>query len=129
VAGNVDKLIRKLEREGKIRKQTAGLVQIEALLRESMKDLDEAKSIAHIATRATYLLAYNAMLKAGRALLLFKGYRVHPGRWGTAQDRCGDDKRDIRRKLPISLRPFESMRRKRNELTYEAGILISGTDS
>ena len=49
----MDKLIRKLEREGKIRKQTAGLVQIEALLRESMKDLDEAKSIAHIATRAT----------------------------------------------------------------------------
>ena len=44
MAGNVDKLIRKLEREGKIRKQTAGLVQIEALLRESMKDLDEAKS-------------------------------------------------------------------------------------
>lgn len=70
----MDKLIRKLEREGKIKKQIAGLVQIEALLREAVKDLDEAKNIAHIATRATYLLAYNAMLKAGRALLLFKGY-------------------------------------------------------
>lgn len=52
----MDKLIRKLEREGKVRKQTAKFVQVEALLKESIKDLDEAKKIAHIATRATYLL-------------------------------------------------------------------------
>jgi len=97
----VDKLIQKLEREGKIKKQTAGLVQVEALLRESMKDLDEAKKIAHIATRATYLLAYNAMLKAGRSLLLL---RIYPGRWGTAQDRRGNDERDSGREFPASLR-------------------------
>jgi hypothetical protein len=101
VSGSVDKLIQKLEREGKIKKQTAGLVQVEALLRESMKDLDEAKKIAHIATRATYLLAYNAMLKAGRSLLLL---RIYPGRWGTTQDRRGNDERDSGREFPASLR-------------------------
>jgi hypothetical protein len=32
------------------------------------------KKLTHLAERATYLLAYNAMLKAGRALMLLKGY-------------------------------------------------------
>lgn len=123
----MDKLIRKLEREGKIRKQTANLVQVEALLKESIRDLDEAKKIAHIATRATYLLAYNAMLKAGRALLFFKEYIPADG---------GQHKTVVEMTSAIlgeSFRglcdQFESMRRKRNELTYEAGILLSETDS
>lgn len=70
----LDKLIKKLEKAGKIRKQKAGFVQIEALLKEAVLDLEEAKKIAHLAERATYLLACNAMLKAGRALMLLKGY-------------------------------------------------------
>jgi len=127
VSGSVDKLIQKLEREGKIKKQTAGLVQVEALLRESMKDLDEAKKIAHIATRATYLLAYNAMLKAGRSLLLFKGYiPADGGQHKTVVEMTSAILGENFRHLCDQ---FESMRRRRNELTYEAGILISGTDS
>jgi uncharacterized protein (UPF0332 family) len=70
----LDKTIVKLEKEGKIRKQKAGIVQVEALLKEAILDLGEAKKITQLASRATYLLAYMAMLKAGRALLLFKGY-------------------------------------------------------
>jgi hypothetical protein len=38
----LDKLIRKLEKAGKIKKQKAGIVQIEALLKEAMLDLEEA---------------------------------------------------------------------------------------
>ena len=68
-----DRLFKKLERAGKIRKQKAGFVQIEALLKEAILDLEEAEKIVHIAERATYLLAYNAMLKAGRALMLSGG--------------------------------------------------------
>jgi len=123
----MDRLIRRLEREGKIRKQGAGLVQIESLLREALKDLDEAKNIAHIATRATYLLAYNAMLKAGRALLLFKGYiPADGGQHKTVVEMTsvilGENFRHL-------CDQFENMRRKRNELTYESGSLISGSDS
>lgn len=70
----LDKLIRRLEKAGRLRKQKAGFIQIEALLKEAILDLEEAKKIAHLAERATYLLAYNAMLKAGRALLLLRGY-------------------------------------------------------
>ena len=70
----LEKLIKRLEREGKIRRQKAGVVQVEALLREAILDLEETKRIIHVAERATYLLAYNGMLKAGRALLLLRGY-------------------------------------------------------
>jgi hypothetical protein len=45
----LDKLIRKLEKAGKIRKQKAGIVQIEALLKEAILDLEEAKRIVRSA--------------------------------------------------------------------------------
>jgi len=61
----LEKLIGRLEKSGKIRRQKAGFVQIEALLKEATLDLEEAKKIAHLAERATYLLAYNAMQKQG----------------------------------------------------------------
>ncbi len=70
----LDRLIKRFEKAGKIRKQKAGIVQMEALLKEAVLDLEEANRIVNLAERATYLLAYNAMLKAGRALMLFQGY-------------------------------------------------------
>jgi uncharacterized protein (UPF0332 family) len=123
----LDKLIRKLEKAGKLRKQKVGFVQIEALLKEATLDLEEAKKIAHLAERATYLLAYNAMLKAGRALMLLKGYVPDDG----AQHKTvvemtsailGDSYRELTEK-------FETMRRKRNEMTYESGTLLSKSES
>ncbi len=122
-----DKLIQKLKKQGKIKKQKAGIVQIEALLKEAILDLKEAKKISHIAERATYLLAYMSMLKAGRALLLFKGYMPDDG----AQHKTvvevtiailGD-------KFKNPTEQFETMRRKRNEMTYEAGILLTKSEA
>ena len=123
----LDKAIAKLEKEGKIRKQRAGLVQVEALLREAMLDLGEANKIASLATRATYLLAYMAMLKAGRALLLLKGYVPDDG----AQHKTVVDVTSILlgEKYGNLTKQFETMRRKRNELTYEAGVLLSKSES
>lgn len=123
----LDKLIKKLEKSGKIRKQKAGFVQIEALLKEAILDLEEAKRIVNLAERATYLLAYNAMLKAGRALMLLKGYVPDDG----AQHKTvvemtsailGDPYRELTEK-------FETMRRKRNEMTYESGTLLSKSEA
>ena len=114
-----DKLTKRLETEGKIRKQKTGFIQIEALLKEAILDLEEGKRIVDIAERATYLLAYNAMLKAGRALMLLRGYVPHDG----AQHKTvvemtsailGDSYRDVTVQ-------FETTRRKRNMMTYEAG--------
>lgn len=59
-------IMKDMEKSGKLRKQPAGVTQVEDLLQEAMRDLAEAQKIKDIAERATYLLAYNAMLKAGR---------------------------------------------------------------
>ena len=122
-----DKLIRRLAREGKIRAQKAGFVQVETLLKDAILDLEEARRIQAVAERAIYLLAYTAMLKAGRALLLLNGYVPDDG----AQHKTvveltgailGEEFRDLTEQ-------FERMRRKRNDLTYEGGTLLSKTEA
>jgi len=118
-----DELIRRMEKQGRIRKQEVGLVQIEALLRQAIVDLEEAKKVSHIAERATYLLAYMAMLKAGRALLLLNGYAPADG----GQDRTVVEITSalLGKRYRSLTDHFETMRRKRNEMTYEAGGLLS----
>lgn len=123
----LNKLIERLKREGKIANQKVGIIQIEELLKEAASDLREANKICHIADRATYLLAYMAMLKAGRALIFLRGYRPTDG----AQHKTvvemtsailGDKYRDL-------VDHFETMRRKRNKMTYEAGAVLSRSEA
>ena len=123
----IDKMISKLGREGKLTKQEAGIVQIEALLKQAILDLEEAKRTLHIADRATYILAYMAMLKAGRALLLFNGYRPTDGaQHKTVVEMTGAF---LGNKFTSLVNHFETMRRKRNEMTYEAGALLSPSEA
>ena len=61
----VKKLISIREKEGKLRKQSAGLIQVEALLRQAVMDLKESERIVNIAELDAYIMAYMAMLKAG----------------------------------------------------------------
>ena len=122
-----DRLIKKLEKEGRLRKQKVGNIQIEALLRQAIFDLAEAQKISSLAERATYLLAYMAMLKAGRALLLLKGYMPIDGaQHKTVVEVTEAVLGEKYRHLTIQ---FETMRRKRNEMTYEAGALLSMSES
>jgi uncharacterized protein (UPF0332 family) len=123
----LDKLIKKLENEGKLKKQKAGAVQIEALLKQAILDLEETKKISNIAERATYILAYMAMLKAGRALLLLKGYVPVDG----AQHRTVVEMTSVilGPKYKELTGQFESMRRIRNDMTYEAEVLITLSDA
>ena len=118
-----ERVIKDLEKSGKLRKQTAGVTQVEDLLREAMRDLAEAKKIKDIAERATYLLAYNAMLKTGRALLLFHGLRPADG--GQHKTVVDVTTALIGAQYRHLADHFESMRRKRHDITYDAGALIS----
>lgn len=118
-----ERVIKRLQKEGRIRSQKVGIVQVESLLRQATLDLKEAKKISSIAERATYLLAYMAMLKAGRALLLFRGYipadrAQHKTIVEITSEILGDKYQNLTAQ-------FEIMRRKRNEMTYEAGALLS----
>lgn len=122
-----DKLITKLEKEGKLKKQQAGIIQVESLLKEAALDLKEAAKVSEIAERATYLLAYMAMLKAGRGLLLLKGYVPDDG----AQHKTVVEitAAILGEKYNSLTMHFEMMRRKRNSMTYEAGTLLSKSES
>ncbi len=123
----IDKLIQRLEKEGKIRKQKAGFAQIEDLLKDAMLDLKEANKISRIAERATYLLAYTAMLKAGRALMLLKGHiPTDGGQHKTVVEMTSAILGGEYKKL---VEQFETMRRKRNDLTYETRTLLSMSES
>jgi uncharacterized protein (UPF0332 family) len=123
----VKKLILLREKEGKLRKQVAGLTQVEALLRQAVMDLEESKKIVNIAGRAAYIMAYMAMLKAGRALLLEQGYvPVDGAQHRTVVEITGAILAPSYTDITAH---FEVMRRKRNEATYEAGALISFRDS
>lgn len=122
-----DELVRQFERAGKIARQASGPVQVEALLKEAVIDLSEAKRALHLADRATYILAYNAMLKAGRAFLLMKGYRpTDGGQHKTVVEVTGAF---LGRDYVDLINHFETMRRKRNEMTYEAGTLLSPSET
>jgi uncharacterized protein (UPF0332 family) len=122
-----EKVLKRLEREGKVRKQKAGFIQIEALLKEAIRDLEEGEKIKSIAERATYLMAYMAMLKAGRALMLLKGYVPDDG----AQHKTVVDVTTevLGPKYRSLTEQFETMRRKRNDLTYGTGTLLSKTEA
>ena len=104
-----------LRKEGKISPQKVGIVQIEELLKEAILDLKEAKKIANIADRATYLLAYMAMLKAGRALMFLKGYRPTDGAQHKTVVEMTSTILDPKYRELVD--HFETMRRKRNKMT------------
>lgn len=117
----------RLEKQGKLKKQKAGISQIENLLRESIADLKEAKKTLNVSQRATYILAYMAMLKGGRALLLFQGYRPIDGAQHktvveVTESVLGEDYKNL-------TQHFEIMRRKRNEMTYEVGGLLTASET
>lgn len=123
----LSKLLKKLEAQGKIRKQKAGFVQIEGLLKEAILDLEEAEKILHLAERATYILAYNAMLKAGRAIMLLQGYAPADGaQHKTVVEMTGAI---LGNRYKDLMEQFETMRRKRHEMTYEAGTLLSKSEA
>lgn len=123
----IETLFKKFLEQGKLRKQSAGFVQIEDFLKEALVDLSEAKKTFKVSKRGAYLLAYNAMLKAGRGLMLLEGYVPdNGGQHKTVIEVCG---LILGEQFNIAVRKFDNMRRKRNELTYEAGVLLSDRDT
>ena len=118
--------IQKLKLEGKLKEEKVGFVQIEGLLQDAVRDIREAKAIIKIGERAPFLLAYQAMLKAGRALLFLKSLRPSDGaQHKTVVQVCEGI---LGKPFKQLAEQFETMRRKRNQLTYEFGGLLSPSE-
>ena len=122
----MNELIQRLKREGKLRDESMGRVQAEGLLTDALKDIKEARAVLKIGERAPFLLAYQAMLKAGRALLSLENLRPADGsQHKTVIQVC---EVLLGEKFKSLAEQFETMRRKRNELTYEFGGLLSPSE-
>lgn len=118
--------IEKLRGEGKLRDQKAAFVQIEGLLGDALKDIAEAKAVIGVGERACFILAYQAMLKAGRALLFLNGLRPADGAQHmtviqVCESLLGPSFKSLAQQ-------FESMRRIRNKITYEYGALLAHSE-
>lgn len=120
-------LLKRLLEQGRIRKQAGGFVQVEGFLKEALIDLSEAKKALSVSKRGAYLLAYNAMLKSGRGLMLMEGFVPDDG--GQHKTVIEVSGLILGEQFKIAVRKFDNMRRKRNELTYEAGVLLSARDA
>ncbi|MBI2166992.1 MAG: HEPN domain-containing protein [Candidatus Omnitrophica bacterium] len=116
-------LIEKLKREGKLREQKVAWVQIEGLLKDALRDIREAKAVLTVGERSPFLMAYQSMLKAGRSLLFLEGLRPADGSQHRTVILVCETLLGSRFKALAE--QFETMRRKRNQLTYEYGGLVT----
>ena len=61
----MDDLIKKLKAGGKLHEEKVGFIQIEGLLRDALKDIQEARLTIKIGERGPFLLAYQADAQGG----------------------------------------------------------------
>jgi len=105
-----------LEEKGLLIKAKADFKQIHSFLSRSKKDLATARQNINIDEEWAYAIAYNAMLRAARALLMASGYRPkgkdqHKTLVLIAEKALGNRYREL-------TRDFDRMRRKRHEFIY-----------
>ena len=124
---DLSKLLNQWHEEKLIQPEKVSLKQIEKLLWQAVRDLKTAKANVDIAEEATYMFAYLGMLRTARAVLFLYGVRPK----GSAQHKTviqvsgailGENFSNL-------IGRFEKMRKKRNELTYEVGGLLSRSDA
>lgn len=118
-----DNFIKEYTKRGLIKKQAKNLKAIENLISRSYKEIKAAEANIKIDEGIAFTVAYTAMLHAGRAIMLFKGYRPHDGyQHKTVVDFASIALGENYKQL---VQRFDKMRRKRNIFTYEVSISIS----
>lgn len=108
---------KELEEKGRIQKIKVNFKQIHNFLFRSRKDLQTSKANLVIDEEWSYTIAYHAVLRAGRALMMSFGYRPRGRDQHTTVVRFtsivfGDQLKDL-------IRKFDRMRRKRHDFIYE----------
>jgi len=113
--------------KGLLKEQKPSLKAVEKLILRAHKDLKTAEANLDIDEGIAYSVAYLAMLRAGRALMLLKGFRPADGyQHKTVVEFTAESLRGSFKDL-VEL--FDRMRRKRNIFTYEIDISISRTEA
>lgn len=71
--------IKEYTQKSLIKKQKRDFNALDAMVSRAIKEIDIAKATLSIDEGTAFTVAYNAMLHAGRALILSKGYRPIDG--------------------------------------------------
>lgn len=121
-----DAFIKTYCQDGLIKRQKRDFNVIAVMVSRAIKEIDIAKANMAIDEGTAFTVAYNAMLHAGRALILSKGYRPSgPAQHKTvvsfAEMYLGNDYKKLTQR-------FERARRKRNDFIYEVNIAISPSE-
>lgn len=114
-------------KKGKLKQQRINFKQIEKQLFRATKDLETARLLLGKDPEWAATIAYQAMLRAGRALLFAKGYLpADGGQHKTVieltRHLLGKDYTDL-------VERFERMRRKRNLFFYESDPFGTRTEA
>ena len=114
-------------KNGLLKKQQSSFSAVEKLINRSAKELIAAKANLVIDEGIAYTVAYLAMLHAGRAFMLLRGFRPDDGYQHKTvvefmSHALGEEYKNI-------IERFDRMRRKRNIFTYEVDISISKTEA
>lgn len=122
-----EKFIEEYLNKGLLKKQKPSFSAVEKLVIRCTKDLKTAKANLAIDEGIAHSVAYLAMLRAGRAFMLLKGFRPADGyQHKTVVEfmsySLGEEYRNI-------VERFDRMRRKRNIFTYEIDMSISRTEA
>lgn len=124
---SLEKFIEEYLGKGLLQKQKSDSRAVEKLVIRSNKDLKTAKANLSIDEGIAYTVAYLAMLRAGRAYMLLKGFRPADGyQHKTVVEFMGQCLGSEYRQI---VDRFDRMRRKRNIFTYEVDISISKTEA
>ena len=108
-------------------KSKFGAGQIEANLKRARKDLSTAKSTIPVDEEWAYAIAYNAMLRAGRALMFSLGFRPKgKDQHKTVVDFCTGVLGQEYKNLTVR---FNRMRIKRHDFIYDPERPISKTEA
>ena len=113
-------------RRGLLKRQKPNYQAVEKLILRAHKDPNISRANLSIDEGTAYTIAYTAMLRAGRALILLKGFRPSDGyqhKTVVEFTSCL-----LGEKFKTIVERFDKMRKKRNVFTYEIDISISRTE-
>lgn len=114
-------------KKGYLKRQRANFKQIEKQIIRAKKDLQTANALLSQDPEWTATIAYQAMLRAGRALVFSKGYLPADGaQHRTVVELTGQL---LGKEYSTLVEKFEKMRRSRNLFFYESDPFGSMTDA
>jgi uncharacterized protein (UPF0332 family) len=114
-------------KKGLIKKLDPDFHTIQTLVFRAQQDLKTARANLTIDEGIAYTVAYLAMLHAGRALMLSKGYRPADG----FQHKTVVEFMEhvLGKDCIVLVEKFDRMRKNRNLFTYEVTLTISKTEA